>query len=79
MSNHLLLHVSVLSLFFVSGIGNNCLDQFTVGYICHLIVFLPIQFLTVFFVFVFCFCLLLILYLELKHSCILDLFKLIIV
>ena len=42
MSNHPLLHVSVLSLFFVSDIGNNCLDQFTIGYICHLIDFLPI-------------------------------------
>ena len=66
MSNHPLLRVSVLSLFFVSSVGNNCLDQLTVGYICHLIDFLPIQFLTVFFVFVFCFCLLLILYLELN-------------
>ena len=65
MSNHPLLHVSILSFFFVSSIGNNCFDQFTVGYICHLIDFLPIQFLTVFFVFVSCF-LLLILYLELN-------------
>ena len=42
MSNHPLLHVSVLSLFFVSSIGINCLDQFTVGYNCHLIDYLPI-------------------------------------
>ena len=41
------------SLLFVSSIRYNCLDQFTVGYICHLIDLLTIKFLTVFSLFIY--------------------------